>query len=75
MIYTLIGLALVVAGGLIYLSRLPGDYLVQRSLTMQVDRKAVFDKVRDFSSWADSSAIWPCLCPKTSRRTEWPASL
>ncbi|WP_373509429.1 SRPBCC family protein [Thiocapsa sp.] len=48
-------LAIALAGGLVYLSRLPKDYEVRRSLTMHADRQAVFDRVRDFRTWDDWS--------------------
>lgn len=48
-------LAIALAGGLVYLSRLPKDYEVRRSLTLRADRQAVFDRVRDFRSWDDWS--------------------
>lgn len=52
---TILAIAIAIAGGLFYLSRLPKDYEVRRSLTMRADRQAVFDRVRDFRTWGDWS--------------------
>lgn len=48
-------LAIALATGLVYLSRLPKDYEVRRSLTMRADSQGVFDRVRDFRTWGDWS--------------------
>ena len=55
MTYLILLLLLVMVGGLIYLGRLPGAYLVRRSLSMNVERQRVFDKVRDMASWKEWS--------------------
>lgn len=51
----LIILAVIVALPLLYLATLDGNYTVRRSLQIGASRKTVFDKIRDFRSWADWS--------------------
>ena len=55
MIYALALFILILTGVAVYLARQPGEYLVRRSLVMDVDRQTVFDKVRDLRSWKDWS--------------------
>lgn len=55
MIYVLVLLILALIGIIGYLATLPGEYLVRRSILMDVDRQTVFDKVRDFRSWKEWS--------------------
>lgn len=43
------------AAGIVYLSRLPGDYHVRRSLRIKADRQTVFDRIRDTPSWGEWS--------------------
>lgn len=54
MTFVLIAILLIVAA-LIYLSTLPGEYHIRRSLPMAVDPQRVFDQVRDFRSWTEWS--------------------
>lgn len=51
----LIILAVILAIPLLYLATLDGNYTVRRSLEIGASRKTVFDKIRDFKSWADWS--------------------
>ncbi len=54
MFYTLvIVLVLIVLAGLVYLTSLDGSYQVRRSQLINADIETVFDKVRDFKSWAE----------------------
>lgn len=53
MFYLLVPIVVIAAGGLIYLATLDGRYEVRRSLSLQVDRQSVFDKIRDLASWRD----------------------
>ncbi|MBV5273052.1 MAG: SRPBCC family protein [Lamprocystis purpurea] len=59
-------LAIVLAAALLYLSRLPRDYEVRRSLFMRTDRRTVFDRVREFPSWSDWSP-WLLHEPEAKR--------
>ncbi len=47
--------AAALAAGAVYLSRLPKDYSVRRSLIIKAERRTVFDKVRDTPSWQEWS--------------------
>ena len=51
----LIVIAVIIAIPLLYLAALDGGFKVRRSLAIASNRKTVFDKVRDFRSWADWS--------------------
>jgi DNA gyrase inhibitor GyrI len=51
----LIVLAIIIGLPLLYLATLEGRFAVRRSLPIAADRKAVFDKLRDFTSWPDWS--------------------
>lgn len=64
----LIALAAAAGAVLFYLSRLEGKYVVRRSLSMNVDRQRVFDKVRDFTSWHQWS---PWLLHEPDARVEF----
>ncbi len=55
MTITLLIIALIILAVLVYLATLNGNFEVERSLLMNVDRQTVFDKVRDFKSWAEWS--------------------
>ncbi len=51
----LIVVAVIIALPLLYLASLDGRFTVRRSLAIAAERKAVFDKLRDFRSWSDWS--------------------
>ena len=54
----------VIALPLLYLSTVDGNYAVRRSLEIGVSRKILFDKIRDFRSWAEWSP-WLMHEPET----------
>lgn len=68
MITILVILALILAAPLVYLATLDGTYEVRRSLLMSVDRLTVFNKIRDFRSWAEWS---PWLMHEPDTRLEF----
>lgn len=51
----LIILILIITVPLLYLATLDGHYKVRRSLVIRQDRKTIFDKLRDFTTWRDWS--------------------
>ncbi len=61
----LIVLAVIIAAPLVYLASLDGGFKVRRSLAIAVDRKTLFDKIRDFRSWSDWSP-WLLHEPETA---------
>ncbi len=67
MFYLLVAIVVIAAGGLIYLATLEGRYEIRRSLSMQVDRKRVFGKIRDLASWREWS---PWLMHEPDSRLE-----
>jgi len=71
MIIIVVTLALIIAGALVYLASLNGSYEVRRSLLMNVDRQTVFNKIRDFKSWAEWS---PWLMHEPDTRLEFSES-
>ena len=68
MIYLFILLLILLAAALGYLAALPADYEVRRSLAMQVDRRTVFNLVRDLRRFPDFS---PWLLHEPAARLEF----
>ena len=64
----LIILAVVIIAMLLYLASLDGRYLVRRSKRINADIQTVFDKLRDFTGWADWS---PWLMHEPDTRLEF----
>ncbi len=64
MYYFLLIILVVIAAALTYLGMLEGAYEVRRSKRVNADRQTVYDKLRDFKSWADWSP-WLIHEPET----------
>jgi hypothetical protein len=59
-------LAFLVAGALVYLARLPGNFHIERSIFIAAPPQRVFDKVRDLTTWNEWSP-WLLHEPETRR--------
>lgn len=64
----IIVLFVVIAALLVYLARLPGNYKVSRSITVNANIQSAFDKISDFKTWPDWS---PWLIHEPQTRLEF----